>query len=129
MCFILMPFSPSRATRIYRIIGEIARDSGLIAKRADQIYGDNPIMEDIWGSLNESGFVIAECTGRNPNVFYELGIAHTLGKKVIIVTQREKDIPFDIRSFRYIKYEDNADGYRKLRDGLTQHIAAIQRGE
>lgn len=129
MCFILMPFKRPWSNRIYRIIGDIVRDSGLIAKRADEIYGSNPVMEDIWASLNESGIVIAECTGRNPNVFYELGIAHTLGKKVIILTQNEKDIPFDVRNFRYINYEDNDDGYQKLRAELPLHISAIQRGE
>jgi hypothetical protein len=129
MCFILMPFKRPWSNRIYRIIGDIVRNSGLIAKRADEIYGSNPVMEDIWASLNQSGIVIAECTGRNPNVVYELGIAHTLGKKVIIVTQNEKDIPFDLQNFRYIKYEDNDDGYQKLRAELPRHISAIRRGE
>jgi hypothetical protein len=128
MCFILMPFEQPWSNRIYRIIGNIVRDSGMIAKRADEIYGSNPVMEDIWASLNEAAIVIAECTGRNPNVFYELGIAHTVGKKVIIVTQNENDIPFDVRNFRYIKYEDNDDGYQKLRAELPRHIAAIQQG-
>jgi hypothetical protein len=129
MCFILMPFGPSWSERIYDIIREIVRDCGLITKRADDLYGSRPIMEDIWASLNEAGIILAECTGANPNVFYELGIAHTVGKKVIIATQDTIDMPFDIRQLRIIKYEDNRDGYRKLREGLTRNIDAIQRGD
>jgi len=127
MCFVLMPFRAPWSARIYRILGEIIRDCGLTVKRADEVFQPD-IMEDIWCGLNECRVVVADCTGRNPNVFYELGIAHTLGKSVIVLTQREKDIPFDIQRLRYIKYEDNDDGYRKLRESLPQYIDALLKG-
>ena len=82
-------------------------------------------MEDIWIGINEAKVVIAEITGKNPNVFYELGIAHTLGKDVILITQNMKDIPFDLNRYRIIEYEDNSDGYDKLKRLLTKFILAI----
>lgn len=64
-------------------------------------------MEDVAKGITESRIIIAEITDRNPNVFYELGAAHALGKNVILLAQNENDIPFDIRSHRCILYEDN----------------------
>jgi hypothetical protein len=127
LCFVLMPFRSKWSERIYRILRDILRGSGLIVKRGDEIFRAD-IMEDIWCALNECRVVVAECTGRNPNVFYELGIAHTLGKDVIILTQEKKDIPFDIQRFRYIQYEDNDDGYRKLKELLPEYINAFLKG-
>jgi len=63
---------------------------------------------------------LCDCTGRNPNVFYEAGIAHTLGREVILITQNEQDIPFDLRHRRYIRYLDNVEG----RDVLTVALQA-----
>ncbi len=128
LCFILMPFRATWSDRIYRRIGDIVRRCGLTAKRADEM-SRRDIMEDIWSSLNECRLVIAECTGKNPNVFYELGIAHTLGKDVIILTQKRNDIPFDIQQFRNIQYEDNDDGYPVLKKELTKHINALLKGQ
>ena len=127
LCFVLMPFRASWSSRIYRILGEIIRECDLTVKRADEVFRPD-IMEDIWCALNECKIVIAECTGRNPNVFYELGIAHTLGKDVIVLTQKKKDIPFDIQRFRYIEYDDNDDGYRKLREELPKYINTFLKG-
>jgi len=56
------------------------------------------------------------------NVFYELGIAHTLGRTVIIITQNEDDIPFDLRHLRYFKYEDNKEGWKKLKETLKNAV-------
>jgi nucleoside 2-deoxyribosyltransferase len=60
--------------------------------------------------INQAAFIIADVTGRNPNVMYELGIAHTLGKPVIIITQEINKIPFDFKHLRHYVYEDNVTG-------------------
>ena len=64
------------------------------------------IIDDICNSILGADVVVADCTGQNPNVFYELGIAHTLGKDVILLTQSIDDIPFDISHLRFIEYEN-----------------------
>lgn len=128
LCFVIMPFHTKRSAEVYGKLVEIIRYCGLTAKRADQIYRPD-IMEDVWSSINECGIVIADCSGRNANVFYELGIAQTLGKDVIILTQKEKDIPFDIQRFRYIKYENNESGYNILKEKLPEYINAILKGQ
>lgn len=122
LTFIIMPFSEQWSDRIWeRILKPIIINEGLKPLRGDDLYGRD-IMEDIWKGLISAKLIIADITGRNPNVFYELGIAHTLGKNVILLTQNVKDIPFDLNRYRHIVYEDNLDGYEKLEKQLKASI-------
>jgi hypothetical protein len=66
--------------------------------------------------------VIAELTGKNPNLFYEVGLGHALGKKVILLTQNVKDVPFDLRHLRCIVYRDTPPGVKALEERLTGAI-------
>jgi hypothetical protein len=87
----------------------------LIARRADEIYGTNAIITDIYTAIADANICIADVTGRNPNVSYELGMAHSLAKPVVIITQDIKDVPFDYRHWRIIEYDPRAVGWeRKL---------------
>ena len=70
-----------------------------------------------------SRFIIAELSHNNPNVFYELGIAHSLGKKTICITQNSDDIPFDIKHLRHIKYEYTPRGMKAFEEKLEQYVA------
>lgn len=95
-CFILMPFTESWSDRVWKHIGGILEKEDFSYTRADNLFGHN-ILEDIWIAINESSYIIADITARNPNVFYEIGIAHTLGKKVILLTQNVTDILLTLR--------------------------------
>ncbi|HUL64141.1 MAG TPA: hypothetical protein VLW55_05950 [Burkholderiaceae bacterium] len=121
--FVLMPFDQPWSDRIWsRLVRPTVESEGLVPVRGDDLYGRD-IMEDIWQGIVKARIVIADITGRNPNVFYELGIAHTVGKPVILMTQNVADIPFDLNRFRHIVYQDNMDGY----DALTKHLRASMR--
>lgn len=120
-CFILMPFTESWSDRVWKQLGLILERGGFSFSRADSLYGHN-ILEDIWIAINESSLIIADITSRNPNVFYEIGIAHTLGKKVILLTQKVTDIPFDFKNYRHIIYEDNVDGFNILSVELPNYL-------
>ncbi len=97
----------------------------LNVKRADDFFGVHEIMKDIWLSLQGAGAVIADCTERNPNVFYEIGIAHTLGKPVILITENEDDVPFDVRAIRFIKYSMTPRGMKKFESTLEATLREI----
>ena len=117
--FVLMPFTLDWSDRIWKRVLQPTLDGlGVRAIRADDLYGRD-VVEDIWSGILGSRFVVADITDRNPNVFYELGLAHTVGKDVILLTQDVGDIPFDLNRFRHIVYEDNMDGYDALRTGLV----------
>ena len=75
-------------------------------RRADaEIYGTGKIIDQIWSGINEARVLVAELTGRNPNVLYELGIAHALRKPVVLVFSNENNVPFDVRHVRVIYYD------------------------
>jgi hypothetical protein len=80
-------------------------------------------MQDIWNAIAASKIIIADCTGKNPNVFYEIGIAHTLGRPVILITQNPEDVPFDVRHFRYIRYELTPRGMKAFEKTLEATLA------
>ena len=62
-------------------------------------------MRDIWSAIHAARVVVADCTGRNPNVFYEIGLAHAIGRQTILIAQSLRDVPFDLRSLRVIIYD------------------------
>jgi hypothetical protein len=79
-------------------------------------------MEDIWDAINAARAIIADCTGRNPNVFYEIGLAHAVGKPVVLITQKGEDVPFDLKAIRYIEYEYSPRGMKTFEDSLTKTL-------
>lgn len=95
---------------------------GITCVRGDDIFSVRSIVEDIWSAICQSSFVIGEFTGRNPNVMYEAGIAHTLGKPLICITQNLQDVPFDLRHLRLIVYENTPTGYQRLADSINKVV-------
>src|SRR5262249_12547919 len=93
--FVLMPFSEELKLVWKDHIKKVVSALNLVAKRADDFFTSHAVMEDIWGAICDAKVIIADCTGRNPNVFYEIGIAHTIGKPVVLTTQNREDVPFD----------------------------------
>ena len=79
-CFHLSPFAEPFNTVYTDHIRKAANGVGFTIERADEVFGAQPIIEDIWQSINSATVVVADVTGRNPNVMYEIGMAHTVGK-------------------------------------------------
>jgi len=98
---------------------------GFTCLRADDIYETKPIIETIWENINKAKFIIADLTGKNPNVFYELGVAHTVGKDVILLSQNINDVPFDLRHLKVILYETTPRGVENLTKQLSATIQSI----
>jgi hypothetical protein len=82
-------------------------------------------MEDVLEAVATSRYIIADLTNSNPNVFYELGICHALGKKVILITQGT-DVPFDVRHIRHIRYEYTPRGMLVFEQVLQQTLQNLQ---
>lgn len=127
LCFVLMPFHEEWSDRVYlKLIRKTVEQLGLQCLRADDLYGQI-IIEDIWVKINQCAFVIVDVTTRNPNVMYELGIVHTIGKPSVLITQNVSQIPFDFTHHRHLVYEDNLDGFAKLAEQLPMAIKEIYR--
>jgi hypothetical protein len=127
LCFVLMPFSSHLTPVFTDHIRSVCNQLNIKCLRADDIFSNSAIIEDIWCSINKARVIIADLTSKNPNVFYEIGIAHTIGKSVILITQDIGDIPFDLRHLRHIIYQFTPRGMEKFESALyntIQHIIA-----
>jgi len=106
ICFVMMPFANPLGGYYASIYEPAIKKAGLTPVRADaDIYGTGKIIEQIWAGINSARVLLAELTGRNTNVLYELGLAHALRKPVVLVCSNEADVPFDVRHVRVIYYE------------------------
>jgi hypothetical protein len=96
--------------------------AGYRALRADDIWEESTIMQEIFNLLCRCAIVISDFTGKNPNVMYETGVAHTLGKLVIPISQTLDDTPFDLRHHRIMEYEPSRAGLVNLQHKLTEKL-------
>lgn len=105
-CFVIMPFK-EELDFVYGIIKKGLNDNGYICNRVDEIPGSTPIVNKILTELLRSRYIIADLTDCNPNVFYELGIAHSFkdAQNIIILKQKGSKVPFDITHLTYIEYD------------------------
>jgi hypothetical protein len=124
--FVLMPFS-SDIDPIYRdhITEVVSKKMTLSLKRADDFYTNHAVMQDVWSAIYHAQVIIADCTGKNANVFYEIGIAHTLGKQTILISQKTGDIPFDVQHIRSIVYEYTPRGVREFEKKLEDTLSLV----
>jgi len=128
--FVIMPFNDAISNSLYELSTKpICEEFDLKVQRADEIFTTNPVLDDILSAIEEASVVIADISGKNPNVFYELGIAHMLKRKqTIMITHEEfEGIPFDISHFRIIKYEDTISGKTKYEAQLRKTLKNILR--
>lgn len=129
LAFVLMPFQDPFNKYYNSIILPSIREAGFNGLRADQIFGPTEIVQDIWKAINEAEIIIAELTTKNPNVMYELGLSHAIGKSVIMLSQGIDDIPFDLRSLRCIIYDTiEPDWAEKLKESIKKYIEASVTG-
>jgi len=120
--FVLMPFSDDLRPVYEDHIKKVVENLGLSVGRADNFFTTHSVIDDIWTGIYKSKVVIADCTGRNANVFYEIAIAHTLGKDVVLLSQDIKDIPFDVQHLRCLLYQMTPRGMAKFENELSKTL-------
>lgn len=122
-CFVAMPYG----VKWFEPVKQTILDAGK-AKRFDCVVSldmraAGEIVKQIWRQLRRAEAVVADLTNRNPNVYYEVGLAHALGKEIIFIKQDRKKLPFDLSTSRCIQYDKGDLGY--LRDELEKAFAAV----
>ena len=123
--FVAMPFEEPFNTIYREVIQPEGERLGLEVVRVDEITGPGIIFEDIKREISESKVVIAEITSPNQNVFYELGYAHALNKPTILLARRGRELPFDIRSYPVIFYDDTIGGKPEVERNLIKHLRSV----
>ncbi|MFI5396746.1 MAG: hypothetical protein ACHQ9S_14520 [Candidatus Binatia bacterium] len=121
LAVVIMPLTPQWSVEMFTAFASAVKSKGMRVWRSDLVFRDDQVMQTIWEHINKARVIIADCTGRNPNVFYELGIAHVLGKQVFICAQKRRDFPFDITGVRSFEYGSPV-GMRKLRKSIQLFI-------
>lgn len=105
-CFVMMPFASPIGDYYSTVYKPAIEKSKLTPVRADnEIFGAGKIMDQVWAGISSAKVLVAELTTKNPNVFYELGIAHALQKPVVLISSNEEDVPFDLKHIRVIYYD------------------------
>ena len=136
LCFVVMPFDKKYDSLYKQVIKPAVRRAHLNCERADDIFSSVAIVQDVWTEINKARIVIADMTDRNPNVFYEIGLSHSLRQPVILISQRQVDVPFlpnqkrdevpfDVRHIRSIFYKDTKTGRKSLSSKLVKTIRSL----
>jgi len=128
-CFVLMPFRDDLAD-VYRDIKSVARGLKLKCWRADEVSRAGNVFGMILEDIKNADVIIADLTGRNPNVFYETAVAHMEKgpQQVILLAQSDGDVPFDLQALRYLKYTNSEKGRAELKPRLREFVRQAIKG-
>lgn len=118
---VMMPFR-ANFDSVFEGIKRACSSVGFDCLRADDIWNNSTIIQDIFELIYKSKIVIVDFSTRNPNVMYETGIAHTLGKTVIPISQNIDDVPFDMKHHRVLNYLINEQGINEMIDKLEKKL-------
>ncbi|MGQ0801405.1 MAG: hypothetical protein ACT4NL_15010 [Pseudomarimonas sp.] len=118
LLFVLTPFHDDLQDEFY-VVTQVGQQLGFNVARGDEKVSKGDIFPQLLQMIVEAKVIVANISGRNPNVFYELGIAHALDKQVILLAESNSDVPFDIRSKRIVFYQSHDE----LRERLTLMVA------
>jgi hypothetical protein len=125
LVFLIAPFRSDRKIHTtYRILEEECAVLGLILKRADDIVGARPILEDITQLIYDAEFIICDFTHERPNVDYELGFAHAAGNQpmdILLIAREGTQLHFDIAAYRVRYYRNGSD----LRSIVKRDLSAM----
>lgn len=122
-CFVMMPFGEWFDRYYQEIYIPAIREAGFEPVRADELFTTGSVVEQIWEEIVKAKLLLADLSGKNPNVFYELGLAHAAVKPVVFTASRVDDVPFDLRHLRVIIYEvQEPDWGTRLRKSITDYL-------
>ncbi|MGU7772766.1 hypothetical protein ACV229_21650 [Burkholderia sp. MR1-5-21] len=120
LIFVLTPFHDDFRDD-FKAVAEVGRELGFVVNRGDEKASHGDIFPQLLRQIVKARVIVANISGRNPNVFYELGIAHALDKPVILLSHSETEVPFDVQSKRIVFYQSSND----LRPGLLKMLSRV----
>lgn len=127
-CFVMMPFGEHFDDMYKSVLVPAIEAAGYKPVRGDDAYSIRPVIDDIFHEIRSAAVLVADVSGKNPNVNYELGVAHGLNKSVLIIAQDIEDIPFDYRHLRSIVYNQHDDSWAgELSNKITNTLQAQQK--
>lgn len=126
-CFVLMPFGEWFDRYYKEIYVPAIKEAGFEPLRADSLFNSGSVIEQIWQQIRKTKVLLADLTGKNPNVFYELGLAHAARKPVVFVAGNIEDVPFDVRHLRVVTFDVREPGWSdRLRRDITAYLKSAR---
>lgn len=123
--FVVMQFSEPYDQVYSEVVRRVCDNFNLQTIRADEIYGPGLIISDVVDQIQRAQVIIADITPVNANVYFEVGYALALNKPIILLAKKGTELPFDVKPFRVLFYEDSIGGKPKVEEGLARHLRAI----
>lgn len=121
---LMIPFSPE-FNRVTEAIRQACSELNLICERADDGWKESTIIQEVFNLIFRSSAVVVDLSGGNSNVMYETGIAHTLGRPVVPISQHDVRPPFDLSHHRVLFYLNNSEGLETMKRILKQRLLNI----
>jgi len=122
-CFVMMPFGEWYDRYYSEIYVPAIKEAGFEPVRADELFTTGSVVEQIWEQIEKAKLLLADLSGKNPNVFYELGLAHAARKPVVFTAGQVEDVPFDLRHLRVIIYEIREPEWSlRLKKSVTDYL-------
>jgi hypothetical protein len=122
-CFVMMPFGAWFDRYYQEIYVPAIKEAGFEPIRADELFSTGSVVEQIWDQIEKSKLLLADLSGKNPNVFYELGLAHAARKPVVFTASNVDDVPFDLRHLRVIVYDVREPEWApRLRKSIADYL-------
>ncbi|RQW03493.1 DUF1566 domain-containing protein [candidate division KSB1 bacterium] len=125
LCFVLMPFKEEMKAVYDDAIKPAIEQAGFASLRVDELKGSFNINRKIIEYIFTSDAILADLTSWNPNVFYEMGVGHAIGNKTIMIIQKKNELPFDVKTYRVIQYEQTKPGLERLKSHIVDHLECI----
>ena len=118
---LMMPFA-REFDEVADAIRGACEDADLQCERVDDVWDETTVIQEVFNLLFRSAVVVVDVTGRNSNVMYETGIAHTLGRSVVPIAQAVDHLPFDLAHHRALRYLPNTEGLLAMRSKLASRL-------
>jgi len=126
-CFVMMPFGEWNDIYYKEVYIPAIKEAGFEPVRGDEIFSSGSVVEQIWEQIDKAKVLLADLTGKNANVFYELGLAHAARKPVIFTSGILEDVPFDLRHLRVIIYDVREPSWNlKLKTSITAYLKSAK---
>ena len=131
--FVLLPHTDQFRGVFEYAIKPAMEANGILVKKAEDIYQPGSILAQVWERIRKAEVIVADLSGKNANVIYELGLCYGIQRCPILLVRDPAELPFNLRNLRYIEYEDSAEGTENLKRRLTatieEFLAAVRTRE
>ncbi len=122
---VFMPYEPQFKQLVKDVIRPALDDHGIAMRLASDELTPRPILSVVWNCIRTSEVIIADATGKNENVMFELGLCFALHRFPIILARNQKDLPVNLMALKTVEYRFSKQGRKRLRKTLSDTIRAF----